>query len=223
MRFNEPTEMNNVIDAMCNVSVTDNEKVEIHTLDYTGNFKRLSEPETNSGKMYEMKVNTQIIDVPEQNYSMTDELLTLAVANNAIRLAAKGANNYEQNLDLDLRDSFNTETGYRRLVTRILMATNIVAMESRQGPADVIMAHTRYIDMLANINGSKGPAMAPPRFGNHKYIAYDACGDRVIVMRKTEHGATMIRHNDNPNRWVFIKSLNEDAAASAHISFTIKY
>lgn len=211
--------LESVIDVLCNIYVTDNEVVDLVTLNYENTQTLVaSEKEATANNMFAIAKSFKL----ETNKDpLTDNALASMLAEYALDYALKSNIGKDRDLDLSFVDE-TAEFKHRKLYSRINLVSNDIAINGRSGPATAVMAHTDVIGFIKGLDGSKGPSAEFAIFNNYKLIAYDKCEDNVVVLRKSECSATLLRHNEDIFKYMFIPIMNEGSALSMCGSFKVK-
>lgn len=204
-------ETKDVIEHMCTRFVTDRDKVKMYSLCY--------KQDGNVRSAFTMTPKEVEFNLKESKYLMDDDEFAKVLLDNAISIATKSMYNYDIDFDLDLsRVPENAEMIRRRLITRILLVNSMMDVESRTGLGIVLILSRAAFDFI-NLDGAVSDA---GYFMTMKCIPYDGVGNRIVVMRKSEHTAYFIQHRDDVNKYRFIPAVDEVQSNRQHMAFRLK-
>ena len=190
--------------AICNMTVVQNDAVEISFFEYS---------DQHTGHLVE---NEYALEPRIDGFSKDKLLVEVA------DFILDQCNEHTNVPVLDLTDKGDLHTKRRRITSRILNASNKISMETRLGPGHVVIAHTDVISILNRVDGSVLPSsIYKATLLLFKFIAYDKCGDRVVVMSKNESGPTYIHRLDD-SMGLLVKAVNNKLFEKSVLSFFIK-
>lgn len=139
----------------------------IHFLDNEINQNTGSYPEIS------FKINEKTIELDkEYDYTVTDETLLNLIINNLL-FKEQG-----ENFDITVNDIENfLEIDKRKIISKLYMVSNKIAVESRIGPANSIIVDNHMFFFNRLIQENMG--------GNFNYYYHKGLGDHIIIFKKT--------------------------------------
>jgi len=208
-------ETKEVIEHLCTRFVTDQDEVRMYSLCYTKDEDNKTE---NGGAMVTMTPKEARFKLRESKYLMDDDELAKVLVDNAISIATKSMYDCDTDFDLDLSHNFEDAVMVRRrLITRILSVSNLITIGARMGPANVMILSHKAFDFI-NYRDTVSDA---GYFMSIKCIPHDGVGNKIVMLRRSEHTAAFVSHKYDANKYRFIPAVDSDQSNRQHMAFRV--
>lgn len=139
-----------------------------------------------------------------------------------IKFASENAEDSNNKLDCNIEWS---KTGQRRLVSKILTASNMVATVGRRGPANFAIVSQRVYDLMTKNFDNPDAIIKASGFGNFcglELLITDRFGDQVLVGRTSKDQPGVYVHIEDPGLEDFLTEGESLEPSAVNLRYAIE-